>query len=66
MSSHVQFHVCSGDNHSSPVDPGGLLESTLETMKTVYSKLSLSAVEFPTASKKVSVTVFVCGISMLI
>ena len=66
MSTHVEFRVCNGNNHSSSDLPDGLLESTLETMKAVYSKLSLSAVEFPTASKKVSVTGFVCDISMLI
>lgn len=38
--------------------PDGLLESTLETMKALYSKLSLSAVEFPTASKKVRIVDF--------
>ena len=46
-------------NYCSFTPPDGLLESTLEIIKTIHSKLSLSAVEFPTASKKVSAVDFV-------
>ena len=65
---YVKYFVCSSsskDNYYPPIPLGGLLESTLETMKTIYSKLSLSAVEFPTASKKVGVIGFAYDTSVL-